>query len=73
MVVMEMEHPLTTARKAARLTQQELAGLVGCERWMINRIEAGTRQPSMRLLQALVEHTGVSADDLLRWKAGAAA
>jgi len=67
---MQGEHPLTTARNAAKLSQEALAERVGCKRWMINRIEAGERRPSMQLLGRLVAETGVSADSLLRWDAG---
>jgi transcriptional regulator with XRE-family HTH domain len=44
-----------------------LAEMAGCRRWMINRIEAGERSPSIHLLRRLVEVTGVSADEILKW------
>lgn len=61
------DHPLTVSRNRAGLSQEALAERVGCRRWMINRIEAGERSPSMQLLAKLVRETGVSADAVLNW------
>ena len=61
------EHPLAKARNAIGLSQAALAAKVGCKRWMINRIEAGERAPSMQLLGKISAETGVSADDVLEW------
>lgn len=58
-------HPLTLARKEAGLSQAACAHLVGCKRWMINRIEAGERRPSPELAARLENAVGVDARALL--------
>ena len=59
------EHPLTASRELKGLTQEALAGIVGCKRWMINRIEAGERRPSPQLAAKIEETTGLDARVLL--------
>ena len=46
---MQNEHPLTVWRKRLGKTQDEVAVSLGVSRWMINRIEAGERTPSLEL------------------------
>lgn len=53
------------ARKRRRLTQQELAALVGVNPETISNIERGRYAPSIRALEALCEHLGVAPGDLL--------
>lgn len=54
-------------REAAKLSQDELAGLCGVTRWTINRIELGERNPSYALMLKIIEATGgaVTANDFL--------
>lgn len=58
-------HPLVEVRAAKGLTQEALATLVGCKRWMINRIEAGERKPSPPLAAKIERATGLDARVLL--------
>ncbi len=65
-----MEHPLTDARKRAKLSQDALAKLVGCDRQTILRIESGRQMPSLgmvaRITTALREkQIELSADAFL--------
>ena len=60
-------HPVARYRSQAGLSQADLGEVVGCSRWMINRIERGVRSPSTFLLRRLVDATGVSADSILAW------
>lgn len=46
------------ARSAARLTQQKLADLVGCDRVHVVHWEAGTYRPSLRYRRGLAKATG---------------
>ena len=46
---MAKEHALSVWRKSQNLTQDELAGKIGVSRWMVNRLEAGERTPSLDL------------------------
>lgn len=59
------EHPLATARNERGLSQAACAKLVGCKRWMINRIEANERRPSPQLAEKIEAVTGVDARVLL--------
>lgn len=59
------EHPLANARKDLGLSQAACAELVGCKRWMINRIEAGERRPSPDLAGRIQGITGIDARTLL--------
>jgi ribosome-binding protein aMBF1 (putative translation factor) len=61
----EHTHPLARVRSAKGLSQAALAELVGCRRWMINRIEAGKRTPSPQLASRLQDETGIDARILL--------
>lgn len=65
-------HPLAEFRKNARVSQSALAKMVGCQRWMINRIEVGARKPSPQLAARIQEHTGIDARRLLGIPAEAA-
>jgi tetratricopeptide (TPR) repeat protein len=54
---------LFAARKAARLSQRQLA-FPGCTSAYISRIESGARTPSFQILRELGKRLGVSADYL---------
>jgi transcriptional regulator with XRE-family HTH domain len=47
------------ARKAAGLTQQELAQKMGTTQPVVARLEAGNTRPSLRTLERLAEATGL--------------
>ena len=57
---------LQTARKAARLTQQEAADTLGVARTTIVAIEKGERRIQPEELMTLAEKYGLSVNDLLR-------
>ena len=48
------------ARKQARLTQQELADMTGIHRSDISKLENGTSNPTIGLLQRLAEGMGMT-------------
>src|SRR5690606_21429539 len=52
------KHPISVYRATTGLSQEAMAQLVGCKRWMINRIEVGDRFPSRDLLLRIVDVTG---------------
>ena len=56
---------LKQARTRRKLTQVELAEIVGVHKITISRLERGDRQPSMRMLQRLAKALGVSVTRLL--------
>jgi transcriptional regulator with XRE-family HTH domain len=56
---------LSTLRKDAGLSQQELAAAVGAAQSTISQLEAGTRQPSYGLLQAIARPLGVTVGYLI--------
>jgi DNA-binding XRE family transcriptional regulator len=69
-----MEHPLTDARKQAKLSQEALAKLVGCDRQTILRIENGRQIPSLGMVSKIVaalreKSVELSADAFLRERA----
>jgi DNA-binding XRE family transcriptional regulator len=62
---MDELHPITEFRKLTGTSQEDLATLVGCKRWMINRIEARKRTPSPKLAISIQDATGIDARRLL--------
>ncbi len=56
---------LKQARTRRKLTQVELAEMVGVHKITISRLERGDRQPSMRMLQRLARALGVPMTKLL--------
>ena len=59
-----MGEKLKAARKAAGLSQVELAAMVGCHQKDIARWEAG-REPKALTLKKLAQALGCSMDDLV--------
>ena len=53
------------ARTAKNLTQTELEKLIGCTKQTISDIERGYRPPSAKIVKAMAECTGCSADEIL--------
>ena len=51
----EIMHAIIDARTASNLTQKELAERTGIAQTEISRIENGSRNPSIKLLQRLAE------------------
>jgi transcriptional regulator with XRE-family HTH domain len=56
---------LKAARKARGLSQQALADMIGIEQQTFQRLEAGKRDPSVKVLVRLCDALDVSADALL--------
>ena len=54
------------ARKNLKLTQQELADMLGLDRSAIAHYEIGSAFPLMKNIQKICEVLGVSIEDLLR-------
>lgn len=65
---MSIDTGLRRAREAAGLTQTDLGVAVGVTPQMINRIEAGTKLPSLPLTAAIAEALGTTVDELLHSK-----
>lgn len=66
---MDFPTALRTARKAARLTQEQLGLAIGAGQSRIGNYESGTREPSLDELKQLANALGTSCDALLgmRW------
>lgn len=60
-----MGEKLRAARKAAGMTQAELAEAVGCYQKDISRWEAGTHEPGALTLKKMAQALGCSMDDLV--------
>src|SRR5712691_10627467 len=54
---------LKQRRKAFDMTQEDLAGRVGCSLQTVVKIEAGERKPSKQIAERLAECLGVPADE----------
>lgn len=52
-------------RREQKLTQKELATLVGCTKLTISRYECGTRIPSLEMLERLAAVFGLSIGELI--------
>jgi transcriptional regulator with XRE-family HTH domain len=59
-----MAHPLTKFREQEKLSQSELARLLGETRPNVNRWEAGTRKISRDKLPSVSQKTGIPAKEL---------
>ena len=53
------------ARTSRNLSQAELAKMLGCTKQAISDIERGYRLPSAKIVKAMAECTGCSADEIL--------
>lgn len=60
-----MGEKLKAARKAAGLTQAQLAKLVGCDQNHISRWEKGTHEPGVLIVKKMAQVLGCSMDDLV--------
>lgn len=56
---------LREARKAAGLTQKQLAQKVGCAAHTLSQYENGTRMPNVRMISIISNELGTSLDDLI--------
>lgn len=56
---------LKLLRYEARLTQQELANILGISKSSINMYERGDREPNLETLEAIADHFNVDMDFLL--------
>ncbi len=66
-----MTHPLASARKKARLSQQALADMIGKDRLTVLRIEKSQTQPPLETVSKIItalreKNVELSADDFLR-------
>jgi transcriptional regulator with XRE-family HTH domain len=61
----ELPERLVAARRAAGLTQAELAERAGVHLTQLNRYEAGTSEPTLRVIRRLCVTLGLSADELV--------
>lgn len=57
---------LRAARRAARLTQEQLAERSGLDRLAVNRIEQGNQSPLLDSLIRLAAGLGIPLSDLVR-------
>lgn len=53
------------ARTSKNLSQAELAEMLGCTKQAISDIERGYRPPSAKIIKAMAESIGCSADEIL--------
>jgi putative transcriptional regulator len=65
-----MQNSLRVARAAQRLTQEELARLIGVSRQTINAMEAGKYVPSTVLALKLARVFGQAVEQLFALEAG---
>ena len=64
-IILVLSESFKLARTAKKLTQTELAKLIGCTKQTISDIERGYRPPSAKIVKAMAECTGCSADEIL--------
>lgn len=60
-----MGEKLKAARKAAGLTQKQLAEKIGCKQKDVSRWEIDGREPSVRTLKKIADALGCLMDDLV--------
>lgn len=60
-----MGEKLKAARKAAGLTQEQLAEKVGVQQRDISRWENGQREPGVLIVKKMAQALGCSMDDLV--------
>ena len=56
---------LKEIRKARKLTQIELASMVGISQARYSQYERGTREPNLEMLRKLANALGVTIDELV--------
>lgn len=61
----ELQEALRSARKAAGLSQQELADRIGVSRPRISEWELGTRTPGLETIIKIAQAAGLKASDLV--------
>jgi len=66
------DSPITRARKAAGLTQSELARRIGVSRSQLCDWEAGRRHPKIENLEKIADALGVEMISMLAWQKGGA-
>lgn len=68
---METKHPLTQWRisQEPKLSQEDLAKLVGVSRWYVNRLEVGATTPSFALAMKIEAMTGVQPSAFVKLEA----
>lgn len=62
---MVLSESFKLARTSRNLSQAELAEMIGCTKQAISDIERGYRPPSAKIIKAMAESTGCSADEIL--------
>lgn len=60
-----MGEKLKAARKAAGLTQAQLAEAIGCKQKDVSRWEAGQIEPGVLIVKKMAKALGCSMDDLV--------
>ncbi len=63
---MKFAEKLFSLRKAAKMSQEDLAEILGVSRQAVQKWEAGASSPDMKNLIALSEHFSISLDVLLK-------
>lgn len=63
---MQINEQIKKFRKAAGLTQEQIANYLGVSTPAVNKWEKGTSDPSTANLIALAKLYGVSADELIK-------
>lgn len=58
------DSPVRILRKERGLTQEQLAGEVGCDQTTISDVEVGRLRPSLRLARSIASALGSTLDDL---------
>jgi len=68
---METKHPLTQWRNSQepKLSQDDLAKLIGVSRWYVNRLEVGATTPSFALAMKIEAMTGVAPSSFVKLEA----
>lgn len=61
-------HPLRLWRLERNISITDLARDTGVNMMVVSRVERGATQPKFRDIATLCAHTGLSADDFVRWK-----
>lgn len=68
---MDTKHPLTQWRNSQepKLSQEDLAKLIGVSRWYVNRLEVGATTPSFALAMKIEAMTGVQPSAFVKLEA----